>query len=312
VRGFVASKISDHLAWTPEGYLICTGVVLCRTGTQQYRGDEIFGDGSDVRITVHRSAADVLADRHAASLEGKPVCGPGHPATSLSPQNVAVWQRGHAQNIRAGTLPSGESCLIGDLVITDRNLAEQIVAGQAREISTGYTCEYSATSDGTIYQKDFLANHIAVVQSARANAGRPAEVRIMDGATGGNMKVIDWRDAKTLENLRASEALQVLEAISQTFSRSEKQKTQDATVEDQLLANVNGSPEAIEFCEAANRLGRKLRGQADTESFETILKRYRGQGSRANDDRHCVEDAHKSPTEDANEYASDMKAFHRK
>lgn len=180
MRAFLGSRISDHLAWTPEKFLICTGVVLCRTGTQDYRVDELFGDGDQRKISVHREAADVLAAEHIASLEGKPVTS-SHPPMFLNATNAIAYAKGHVQNVRRGKLASGEDCLIGDLIITDKQLAEDVVSGKLREVSSGYDCEY--TGDGEkIYQRSLRANHIAIVPAGRAGSS----VRIMDH--GGDME----------------------------------------------------------------------------------------------------------------------------
>lgn len=184
MRAFLGEPISSHLAWTPEGFLICRSVVLCRCGEQKYTEAEVFENGGSRPVVVHRDPDDVLSDEHIASLEGKPLTSP-HPPVFLSPSNIVAYAKGHAQNIRRGKLASGEDCLVGDLIVTDRQLAEDIVAGNLREVSTGYECSYSLRDDGHIRQADFRANHVAIVPAARANAGRKvAEVKIMDDAGG--------------------------------------------------------------------------------------------------------------------------------
>ena len=40
MKYFVTSKISDNIRKTPEGYLVCIGVPIGRTGVQEYGEDE--------------------------------------------------------------------------------------------------------------------------------------------------------------------------------------------------------------------------------------------------------------------------------
>lgn len=79
---------------------------------------------------------------------------------------MAVYEKGHAQNIRRG---SGEwaDYILADLHIHDRELIDAVQNGK-REISCGYTCEYVENADGTYSQKNIRGNHIAVVDRGRA------------------------------------------------------------------------------------------------------------------------------------------------
>ena len=287
----VGSQISEHMAWSPEGYLILTSCVLCRTGEQQYAEREINNSGSNERVTVHRSAAAVLSDRHIGSLEGKPVT-QSHPPCFLSPANVAAFQKGHVQNVRVGKLASGESCLIGDLIITDKQLADEVVRGRLREISTGYECEYRARDDGDLDQMNFLANHVAIVQQARANVGRPAMVKIMDGG------IMDLK-----KDLSISDALRMLDEITQSLQqRKATSETTDHATD--LHALVNDSPEAVQFADAMNAYGRRLRASGDCRPELRI---------RTLEKRAEVLDA-KSMTgeEDAASYADSLRQYHRR
>jgi hypothetical protein len=248
MRTYVGSQISEHMAWSPEGYLICTNCVLCRTGTQQYAEREITDSGSNQRVTVHRNESDVLSDQHIGSLEGKPLTGPTHPPTFLSPQNIAAFQKGHVQNVRKGTLPTGEACLIGDLIITDRQLAEQVARGRLRELSTGYDCSYRMRDDGDLDQFNFLGNHIAIVERARANEGRPATVAIMDG---GPMECTEEQIAAALNMLS-----QVTNALA-----TEPRRTQDADVSKRNAAALSSS-----YADAVNLAGSRMRREKDCRS----------------------------------------------
>ena len=159
--------ISPNQLETGEGFLICRNVPIARTGVQEYLGREIGLDGEDAEkvITVQRNPEEVFSSPALASFEGKPVTN-DHPPDLIGPDDVAVYEKGHAQNIRRGT---GEwaDYILADLHIHDRELIDAIQGGK-REISCGYECEYEPNADGTYSQKNIRGNHVAVVDRGRA------------------------------------------------------------------------------------------------------------------------------------------------
>lgn len=159
--------ISPNQLETGEGFLICRNVPIARTGTQEYLGREIGLTGADADqiVTVYRFPEEVFADAALASFEGKPATN-DHPPDLIGPDDAAIYEKGHAQNIRRG---SGEwaDYILADLHIHDRELIDAIQGGK-REISCGYACEYVRNSDGTYSQKNIRGNHIAVVDRGRA------------------------------------------------------------------------------------------------------------------------------------------------
>jgi hypothetical protein len=175
---YYGTRLSAHISRTPEGFLIAHDVPLCRTAERTpmiYRGSEL-GLKTDGSVEVYRSAAEVLHPKHIASLEGKTIVD-GHSGGFVDADNVSWRSRGHAQNIREnGRLPNGEKSVIGDLVITDPTLAQRVLDGELREVSTGYSCVYDDNGDGTYSQRKLRANHIALVSSGRAGE----HVRIYD------------------------------------------------------------------------------------------------------------------------------------
>ena len=175
---YFADKLSPHIALSAEGYLICRDVPVARSGTQEYRPEElgIFssgteGDPEDDRkvlrtVTVFRPEEEVFSPETIASFEGKPVT-EDHPdiPEGVTAENIRLYQKGHAQNIRRGK-GAGSSLLLADLVITDPETIRHIQAGK-REISCGYTYTLSR-EDGRWVQRDIRGNHIAVVDKGRA------------------------------------------------------------------------------------------------------------------------------------------------
>ena len=159
--------ISPNQIETGEGFLICRNVPVARIGDQEYLGSEIGLDGADAGkvITVHRRPEEVFAPEALASFEGKPVTD-DHPPFLLDPDNVSLYLKGHAEQIRKGS-GDWDGYVIADLHIQDRTLIEAIQNGK-REVSCGYECDYVQEEDGTYSQKNIRGNHIAVVERGRA------------------------------------------------------------------------------------------------------------------------------------------------
>lgn len=159
--------ISPNQIETGEGFLICKNVPIARTGDQEYLGREIGLDGAeaDKVLSVLRAPEEVFAPAALASFEGKPVTN-DHPPDLIGPDDVKLYEMGHAQNVRRGQGEWGDY-VVADLHIHDRELIEAIQQGK-REISCGYECEYVQNEDGTYSQKNIRGNHIAVVERGRA------------------------------------------------------------------------------------------------------------------------------------------------
>lgn len=159
--------ISPNQIETGEGFLICRNVPIARTGEQEYLGREIglSGEDGDRLITVRRPPEEVFSNAAMASFEGKPATN-DHPPDLIGPDDVAVYEKGHAQNVRRGS-GQWEDYILADLHIHDRELIDAIQGGK-REISCGYECEYVLNGDGTYTQKNIRGNHVAVVERGRA------------------------------------------------------------------------------------------------------------------------------------------------
>ncbi len=159
--------ISPNQIETGEGFLICRNVPIARTGDQEYLGREIglSGQNAERMIIVHRSPEEVFSQAALASFEGKPATN-DHPPDLIGPDDVGMYEKGHAQNVHRGT---GEwaDYMVADLHIHDRELIDAIQSGK-REISCGYECEYVPNGDGTYSQKNIRGNHVAVVDRGRA------------------------------------------------------------------------------------------------------------------------------------------------
>lgn len=151
---------------TPEGYLVCVGVPIARTGEQVYgRGETPLEVGEDGLITIIRDSAEVFRPETLASFEGKPVT-VGHPEIFVSPENWNELAKGIVQNVRRGTGDQANDA-IADLLITDSE-TKSLVQGGLREVSCGYEAEYLQLGIGRGTQKKIVGNHVALVTAGRA------------------------------------------------------------------------------------------------------------------------------------------------
>lgn len=171
---YYGTALSDHITKKPSGGIVCTGVPIARTGTQEYLAGELGLGGDPERvILVTRAPEEVFAQEAMASFEGVCVCD-DHPPESVTAVNFSQYSKGHAQNVRR----EGEY-LVADLHIEDAVLADQVLHRAKREVSCGYTTTY--VPDGGGYrQTNIRGNHVAVVLRGRAGS----EVSIKDAAQG--------------------------------------------------------------------------------------------------------------------------------
>ena len=66
MKAFYGAKLSPHMTESPEGFLICLGVPICRTGKQQYLPREI-GEKGDGLVDVYREEDEVFKPSAMAS-----------------------------------------------------------------------------------------------------------------------------------------------------------------------------------------------------------------------------------------------------
>jgi hypothetical protein len=164
-----ATRLSEHIALTPEGFLVCTQVILCRSGVQEYLRSELQLSGrGDDRVAVYRPPEEVLDPVFIASLPGKPVC-VGHPVSGLLSSENAAWSaKGTILTAKRGPDIDGEVTLIGDVILTDPDAISRVQNG-LREVSVGYTYALKDDPEHGLTMTTFRANHLALVSSGRAS-----------------------------------------------------------------------------------------------------------------------------------------------
>lgn len=259
MKAFYGARLSPHMTETPEGFLICHKVPICRTGTQKYLPNEIGEKGSGL-VEVYRNEDEVFKPAAMASFEGKPVTD-DHPPKEVTPDNFGAYTKGVVQNVRKGT-GEDEDHVICDLVIYDAGLIHKIQHGK-REVSCGYDCKYVDNGDGTFTQADIIGNHVAIVDSGRA--GKEVSIRDAKPKTKGRKRMAQnifrrMFDA-FVKDAEPEEVLEAAKAVDEACG-SEK-KTEDVRTHDEDMEMVMKA--VHELNEKLEAMKNDLRGHYDED-----------------------------------------------
>lgn len=243
MRAFYGSRFSPHMTRTPEGFLICHSVPICRTGTQEYLPQEIGVEEDKPIITVLRTPAEVFKPAAIASFEGKPVTD-DHPPVALDSTNYSAYTKGAIQNVRRGTGEDDDK-LVCDIVIYDSTLISKVEAGK-REISCGYDCKYIPNGDGTYHQADIIGNHVAIVDSGRAGH----DVAIKDAKPKGGTRmakksILQRMFASFVKDAEPEEIQEAAKAVSDAENGPDKAPDAPDTGKDDDLQEVMDAIDAL-------------------------------------------------------------------
>lgn len=198
MRFLVTEKLGSHKFKTPEGYLICTDAILSRTGKQEYKRCELFGDACedpDKIVNVERTDDEVFSDKAMASFENKAVC-IEHPDHDVNAENHNELAVGFVRDIHKGE-DNGKPVMMGTLVITDKDAVEAIESGEYKELSCGYDCDID--DDGEPRQRNIRGNHVALCKQGRAGIAR-----IVDSVKTTDDNGVKWLIALDRHNVRYS------------------------------------------------------------------------------------------------------------
>lgn len=239
---FFATKLSENMAETPEGFLLCLAVAIARTGEQEYNAEEIplleADDDGIIRIT--RDEEEVFRSEAIASFEGKPFT-IKHPEEFVDPENWSELAKGHIQNVRRGEGDDKDN-LIADILITD-SYAISLVKSGLRGLSCGYEAEYTQTGEGRGTQTNIVGNHLALVEEGRAGASYA--INDQKGAKMSKKKTL-MESIKAHFKKTQDEALKMIETIDEDPEKKpDDKKTEDGTGYDELMKAVKDLGEMV-------------------------------------------------------------------
>lgn len=207
MRFLVAEKLGPHKFKTPEGYLICTDAILSRTGKQEYKRCEIFGDSCDDPdkvVNVDRTDEEVFSDKAMASFENKPVC-IEHPDVDVNAENHNELAVGFVRDVHKGEY-KGSPVMMGTLVITDKDAVEAIENKEYEELSCGYDCDIE--DDGNPCQRNIRGNHVALCKQGRAGIAHIVDSELTNDVPVGrqiatqNRKILMFRNTDKFNDLK--------------------------------------------------------------------------------------------------------------
>ena len=165
---YTTEQISEHMAETPDGYLVCCDVPVTRTGEFIYKKGEVPVEAADDGIIrILREEDEVFSETSLTSLNGKSIT-INHPKDFVGPENWQNLTHGTVQNVRRGEGPQ-KDLMLADLLLTTEEAIRLVRAG-VRELSCGYDAEYETISKGYGRQRNITMNHLAIVDKGRAGS----------------------------------------------------------------------------------------------------------------------------------------------
>jgi uncharacterized protein len=228
---YIEEKLSPNIGTTNEGYLICFGVPVARTGKQTYRADEVpVEPNAQGTVEIIRDEKEVFADKTLKSLEGKSLC-IDHPDEVVTPENWQELTHGFLQNVRRGVREQSD-LIIADIVVTTQK-AIDLVKNGLRQISLGYDAQYRQLERGVGEQFDIICNHAALVMHGRA--GVRCAIGDKECSFCGKCKINLQEDNMGLKKKFKDALLKALDAIPDDETEEEKKKreAEEAKVKDE-------------------------------------------------------------------------------
>lgn len=233
MKFFTTSKISDNIHETPEGYLVCVGVSIARTGMMDYGpGETPLDPGPNGLVKISRDAKDVFNPKTIASFQGKALT-IQHPDAFVHPKNWSQLAKGILQNVRQGEGDQAND-LVADILVTSHD-AIDLVKNGLREVSCGYEADWEETGPGQGTQKNIIGNHLALVDEGRA----------------GSAYAIN-------DHKRKGSVMKLSEKIKAIFAKAQDEALNAAVAQDDLSEKDKGGAQVSgydELCKAVKDLG---------------------------------------------------------
>lgn len=229
----VEDQIGRTQSVTPEGFLLCEGVRIARTGPMLYRADEvpeIEPNPNGAMVTLLRDADVLFSPETIASFVGKPVTN-DHPSDLVGPETWREVSGGVVLNVRRGEGADSEH-LVADLLVTDAGCIADVRAGK-REVSCGYDTEAETVSPGLGRVTKIVGNHVALVD--RGRCGPSCAILDEDTAMAEKAKRTVWDRLVTA--FKANDEAAFQEELEAAKGENEGQH---------IHVHLNGQPEAEE------------------------------------------------------------------
>jgi hypothetical protein len=210
---YITESLGEVRKRTPEGYLLCVGVPIARTGEYEYADHEMadFQGGEDGVVVCERPAEVVFADETVASFEGKPFV-VGHPDELVDVTNWGEYAAGVVQNVRRGE-GADSDLLMADILVTKPQAIEEINGG-VRQVSCGYDAEYQQVEPGRVRLTEVIGNHVALVEKGRAGH------RVAIGDGGDPPKKIRKEADSTVDKENKEKKIKLLDWLREGFLRA--------------------------------------------------------------------------------------------
>lgn len=266
MKYYTPTKLSENISETPEGFLLCVGVAIARTGEMLYgKGETPLETDNNGRVVISRDEKEVFKPETIASFEGKPVT-ISHPEEFVNPENWKELTVGIVQNVRRGEADQKDD-LIADLLITDA-IAIGLVKRGLREVSCGYEAEYSQTGEGTGIQSNIIGNHLALVEEGRAGSA----YAINDNKNGKGVPVMAKKFSEKIKAMFAKVADEAEKMADEEMgTEKEDKKVDDAASYDELVKickDLSAKVEALAKPKDAAPFEKKEEKKADDAEME--------------------------------------------
>ena len=298
-RSYFATRLSENIAETPEGFLLCTNVPIARIGYQDYLASEVGAEGNGI-VKVYRSPEEVFAATTIASAEGKDVTDL-HPSEWVNTTNHGSYSKGHIQNVRKGTGEDSDY-LVADLFIKDAVLISKVKNGQ-REVSCGYNYDIKIDELGRYCQVGIMMNHCAIVPNGRA--GKNVAIR--------DSKPID----KEIKKMSSKSLFQMIfglgmkefakdaspEEVAKAWEGSKEDKKEDKEGEEKLekkeeakdmkavLDGIKSISDRLALIEAKDAEKEEKKPEDALDALEEELKKAKGEDEEKDEEKEKVKTA---------------------
>lgn len=227
-------QIGRTQSLTPDGFLLCEGVRIARTGPMLYRHDEVPEIEPDPRgsmTTVTRDADVLFSPETMLSFVGKPVTN-DHPDDLIGPDTWRDVACGTVLNVRRGEGADAEF-LLADLLITDAESISAVRAGK-REVSCGYDTAAEMVKPGLGRVTKIVGNHVALVD--RGRCGPSCSIQDEEPIMAKAKKRTVWDRLVTAFHAKDEAAFQ------EELEAAKEEAGDDPDKEIHVHVNLNGTP----------------------------------------------------------------------